>query len=72
MEKGNTGFITYGEGETTKVEIVEIITYPATGMPGDILFKYADGETKRPLDNPINGADFPLPASLAEMVFTKD
>ena len=72
MEKGATGIITYGDKQISRVEIIEIISYPVTGMHSDVIFKYDNEETYRPLNNPVNDGDFPLPKGLAEQVFTKD
>lgn len=76
--KDQTGTITFGDNTTSKVEIVAIKTYPASGMSSDIIFKYQENETHRPLTNPAliqlghEEGTFNLPEGLADMVFKAD
>lgn len=69
MEKNTSGIITYGDMKTSRVNLIDIINYPASGMPSDYVFKYADNENHRPLINSVGGGDFTLPSTLAELVF---
>lgn len=68
----DTGIITFGVGDTSKVKVVDVQTYPSTGLPTDYWFWYLDDETNRPLVHPDFDEKFPLPEGLMEMVFTKD
>lgn len=76
--KDQTGTITFGDKTTSKVVITSVVTYPASGMPNDIVFKYQENETHRPLTNPAliqlghEEGTFNLPEGLADMVFKAD
>lgn len=80
VKVGDTGIITFGDETTSRVVISKIHTYPATGMPADIVLTYLDDETHRPLVHPdfiehIDGRkveSFPLPEEIFEQVFLKD
>lgn len=69
MEKNTSGIITYGDNKTSRVVLTDIINHPASGMPSDYVFKYAENETYKPLINSVCGGDFILPNTLAELVF---
>lgn len=77
-KENQKGIITFGDNTTSKVEIVAIKTYPASGMSSDIIFKYQEKETHRPLVNDAlialgyEKGTFNLPESLANMVFKLD
>ena len=76
MNKGQTGTITWGDGKTSKVEVVDVESYSV--MPTDYWFKYRDEETYRPLIHPDFGkedyikSEILLPEGLVDLVFTKD
>jgi hypothetical protein len=77
-KENQTGIITFGDKTTSKVIISKIITCSSSGMPNDIVFKYQDNETHRPLTNPVlvklghEEGTFNLPEGLADMVFKAD
>ena len=73
----DTGVITF-DSSSSKVKLVDIDTYPASGMRSDYWFEYLDDETNRPLVHPDFGKDdmikssILLPEGLVYKVFTKD
>ena len=72
MKEGTTGTLTFGDGATSRVELVKILTYPASGMPSDYLFKYEEGETHRPLIHVSFKDSFHLPEMIVLMYFKED
>lgn len=72
VQKGDTGIITYGDKTIAKVRIHDIRTYPATGMPADVLFTYLEGETNKKIVHPTMGEVFPIPESVVHKIFTPD
>jgi hypothetical protein len=72
LEKGDTGVITFGDKSTAKVVVENVRTYPSTGMPADVFFKYQEGETNKKLTHPDFGERFPLPEEIIALVFKKD
>ena len=72
MKEGTPGTLTFGDGRTSKVKLEKIITYPASGMPSDYLFKYEEGETHRPLIHESFKDSFHLPEMIVLMYFKED
>lgn len=72
------GVVTFGDKTTSRVKIIHIDTYPASGMPNDLVFQYLEEETHRPLVNHVleqfghPKGSFNLPEGLADMVFKID
>lgn len=67
--KGRTGVITFGDGSTSKIKVVDVETY--TYLPTDYWLEYAEGETNKPLVHPDYGTS-PLIKSellIPEMIF---
>lgn len=71
MEIGTRGIITFGDEKTSKVEIVKIQEYPASGMGSDYFLKYDETETYKPIFHPEQEDGFLLPEELFNQVFTQ-
>lgn len=72
MDIGTKGYLTFKDGSTAKVIIVDIRTYPASGMPSDYFLSYQDGETNRPITHDQFEDRFLLPEMLMREIFTPE
>lgn len=71
FNKGDQGIVTFGNGSKSRVKVWDKIDYPSTGMCPDVIFRYEDEETHRPVVHPHIPQCFVLPIILAEEVFAK-